>query len=650
MAQPTVELAAELTVTDAASKTLSSIQSGVRNVAKQFDKASSSAMSFAKSTLSTALGVKLAGVGDMVSNAMNKAFDAAKSLGKEQKEVAAALLMTDKSGASYETIKKHAAGLHGELRNMGIAAGVSGSEVVGAYADIAARTTKSEADLKRVMKSMVDASRALPGGLASLTTGFEMMEMGMIRARNPVVQLVASSGLLKGNAREVAKEMQKMKPEDALALGEKAIERMAAKMRNVPLGYGQAIKSMKDIQKSFYESMGTGILKAMSPVMRTFRDEFFKHQGDIANFADKVGKSIYEASKDGVVKLKEAFAWLDSHWDQIANGFKKAADALFTAVKFVVDNKELIAGAFGAYKGVQLGSAGIGAVKDVGGAFVKMGAAEGNKLKGLGVGVTGAEAAGGIAAFLATAAAVVSLGLAVDQATKLYDETVGVEMRSRQAVIDRLNEENAAREKLLVDMRKRDEAQQRLLELGYKMAQAQATPEKFDLTQQNAMDFASMAKKGYTVGSSGENIGTTYTEGAAMVTEFTAAFKAAQESHNQTTINQALRMLQSSSTLQLALVQSGLNVEGGFEALLEAAEKGGSEFGKMAKGLKALLGNGKLNPGKMGVNIGGGNTFNIKQEFREGDPDRVLTVFKGGIAKAALSRLNARVSTPFGGF
>jgi len=650
MAQPTVELAAELSITDAASKTLSSIQSGVRSVSKQFDKATASAMSFIKSTASVAIGVQLAGVGGTFKAAMSQAFSAAQDVAKQQKEVAAALMMTDKTGASYEQLKAHAVGLHGELQELGIKAGVSADAVVDAYAEIASRSNRSEGELKRVMGSMTEAARALPGGLSSLTSGFQAMEMGMIRARNPVVQLVASTGMLKGNAKEVAKQLQKMKPEEAMQIGERAIERMAKKMKAVPLGYGQALQSMKDIQQNFYETMGAGMLKGVTPVMQTLRDEFLKHRDDIEAFAERVGKTMQEWSKEGVVKLKEAFAWLDAHWDQIASGFKEAADALFTAVKFVVNNKEVIAGAFAAHKGYQLGTAGVGAVKDVGGAFIKMGAAEGNKLKGLGVGATGAEAAGGIAAFLATAAAVVSLGLAIDQATKLYDETVGVEMRSRQAVIDRLNEENAAREKLLVDMRKRDEAQQRLLELGYKMAQAQATPEKFATTQQNAMDFASMAKKGYTVGAPGENIGTTYIEGAAMVTEFTAAFKAAQESHNQTTINQALRMLQSSGTLQLALVQSGLNVEGGFEALLEAAEKGGSEFGKMAKGLKALLGNGKLDPSKMGVNIGGGNTFNIKQEFREGDPDRVLTVFKGGIAKAALSRLNARVSTPFGGF
>ena len=43
-----------------------------------------------------------------------------------------------------------------------------------------------------------------------------------------------------------------------------------------------------------------------------------------------------------------------------------------------------------------------------------------------------------------------------------------------------------------------------------------------------------------------------------------------------------------------------------------------------------------------------GSTFNLKQDFRDQDPDRVAVAFQDDIGNAAVSRLQSRFASPFG--
>jgi hypothetical protein len=48
------------------------------------------------------------------------------------------------------------------------------------------------------------------------------------------------------------------------------------------------------------------------------------------------------------------------------------------------------------------------------------------------------------------------------------------------------------------------------------------------------------------------------------------------------------------------------------------------------------------------IKMSGGQTFNIKQEFRDSDPDRIAMVFKRDLVRAIESRRSAGVVSPFG--
>ena len=333
---------------DLASKTLDHVKAGFGKVGKELEHAKSATLGFMSHTASTALGVSMAGLVPTIENWGHAAIEAAISAGREEKSLAAAQMMTDRKGRSYQSLREDAVGLRKELREMGQEAGISGESMVDSFGDIAARSTKSKEGIVRMMGEMAQAGRVVPGGLESITRGFEMIEMGVIRARNPVVMLVASSGLLAGNAKQVAAQMQKMAPEKQMELADKAISRMASKMKGIPLSFGESVQAMKDMKEDVFEMVGAPVFKAFVPVMRSIQSEFKAHKEDIEAWAGSIGASAGTAVAGAAEKVKELFSSISAHWGDISSAIHTASDAMMGAAKFVVDNKETMIRAFGA--------------------------------------------------------------------------------------------------------------------------------------------------------------------------------------------------------------------------------------------------------------------------------------------------------------
>ena len=636
-------VAADLKVTDLASATLNRVKGGFGAVNKEFDHARSSITSFLKNSASTALGLQLAGIIPTMKNLAGEAFEAALAAGKEEKAIAATLMMTDRKDRSYVDLRKEAGGLREELRNMGMAAGVSGDSVVESFNDIAARSTKSTSQIKDLMKSFVQAGRIAPGGLASITQGFEMMELGMVRARNPVVQMIASTGLLKGNAREVAKQLQKMGPDKMMEIAEQAINRMATKMKDVPLSYGETMQSMKDMREELMLLIGRPILKGITPALRTIHEAFDQNMGNIEHFFEGVGVKAGEGIKYAIDAATRGVHELQANWDTISSTISTAASALQAAASFVVSNAGTIAKAFGSHQTM--------GVSTLVSAFAGKGENGGNA--GDILGTTGAAVAGGAkyGVLGATAAgATAAVGNLIEQIRALAYES---ENRSVEGIYLRATAasnatRNAELQKENALLGKRASGNDHFIKGTQDMMEGYRQGQRGSVGMVPEIGFKDMIEAGLPDQAfvSAEAL----KAAQVMTMGFNQMFTGAAESGNQAAVNAAIQTLAGSQQLQYALMNSGIAITGGFEALAKAAEEGGDLASAAMFRSAANLQQGAGGKAAPKVSVGGGNTVNVKQEFREADPDRIMLAFKEGITKAATSRLNARVSSPFGSF
>jgi len=643
------EVAADLVVNDKAGAVINRVKRGFEALDHKVNHVGKELSSFAKNTMSTALGVSLSGLGGTVENVFHTALEAGMELGKQQKAVASALMMTDKGGRGYKEIREQANGLQEELQNLAIGAGASSDAVIESFNDIASRTNKSTDEVQEFMGTMVQAARIAPGGLASITQGFEQIEMGVARARNPIVQMIASTGLLKGNARQVAKEMQKMAPDKMMAIAEQAITRMAKKMKDIPLTFGESMTSLKEMRGQLFEIVGMPIFKGLTPMVQELRKQMTAHRHELEAFAEKVGEKATLAFKYAGDKVKDAFVLINNNWEGIAHSMGTIADTFMSTGKFLMDHKDVIGrmAEFGAggFIGAASNAPGHTSMGGVGGDVIG-GAMAGGKLGG----PTGA----------AIGAAVGAMGSLVEESVALY-ETLAISAGWHRQTLQGLTLENEAREKNLKLMRKEsDEFAKKFAEQEkYRAAAIELMTSMGKMGQPGPTQVGGLKDVGFA------NMTETMINRAAveldqgtqdlsirMANDFKAMMDAAQQSGDEGAIQNVQNLLMNNAKLQYALAASGVDVGKGFDDLVDAMIAGGkmtAEAGaqakKLVKGGKSLEGLGKPT-----INVGGGNTIQVKQEFRDADPDRIMMVFKAAVTKAALSRMNAKVSGPFGGF
>lgn len=640
------EVAADLKINDMSSAAIGRIKGGIQSVSKSIDKATSGLIGFAKNTASTALGVKLAGFGGTMRGLFDEALAAGKELNAQQKSVASALMMTEKGGRSYDEIRAQANGLQSELQDMAITAGASSDAVIESFNDIASRTSKNTSEVKAFMATMIQAGRVAPGGLASITQGFEQIEMGVVRARNPVVQMIASTGLMQGNARQVAKEMQKMAPDKMMALAERAITNMAKKMEKVPLTFGEAMQSAKEMRGQLFEIVGMPIFKGLAPMMRSLQSTLTAHRGELEKWAGSVGDRAAEGMKVAAEKVKEGFKLIGDNWQTISSSIETAGNVLFKSGKFLVEHQDVIGRTLqmgtGGISNVVGGTAGHSSAVGIGGDVVG-GAMAGGKLGGpFGAAMGAMIGAIGAATEEFTALGVlISTGMDVEEHNANHKARVAYTEALKKAV-------KALEDDVGKKMKYTDSAFKLMGMIGAGGIKGQQV--------EGGAKGAVVPEVGFTeLFKSKTSMEIVDKETQAMSNQMAQAFNdmyaVARESGDAAQMNSVMSLLANSKQLQYALAMTTGDVTAGFNDLIDAMVAAGkmtAEAGAAAKGVVGKKG-ALASAGATHINASG-STVHVKQEFREADPDRIMVAMKDGVQRAAMRRISARVSSPFGGF
>lgn len=200
---------------------------------------------------------------------------------KAVRQLQGTLMMLDQGGNNINTINMFAQDLNEEMEDLGVKAGQTADSVRGIFDDIMVRGGHSVDEVKDLTEAMSQAGRITRGGPEALAQGFTMMEMGIVRARNPLVQMISATGVLKGNAKAVAAQLMKMTPEKQLELGEKAIKAMADRAKDMPKSWGEQITSIKGMVEQFMEEAGGPLTAPLMIGLDNVRASLEAHAAEI---------------------------------------------------------------------------------------------------------------------------------------------------------------------------------------------------------------------------------------------------------------------------------------------------------------------------------------------------------------------------------
>jgi hypothetical protein len=543
--------------------------------------------------------------------AAHEGFEAALKQAEQIKTLGGSLLMMS-NGATLKETTSEAKLLHGELEDMGVQAGVASDKMASAFELMASRSNKPIAEVQKLTGEMANIGRVIPGGIDALSEGFSNIEAGVIKARNPLVMMVAQTGLLHGNAKQVAAEMQKMTPEKQMQIAEEAVHRMSDRVKGMPLGFNELVASLKDMKDQVLESLGGPILDAVTRVMGDVRSFFMAHQTQIMEVAEAIGTrigefvtfisdlfveivNVFSDDSDQVgASIEDAMEWAADQWDSI----KDNAHALAQTFKDIIDacNKILEVAK---------------TVADIANPMVMFGLESDAKILKKMVGGSGDKA-----------------------------DVNGVQLSGEQETAY----ERAAKKfgQMNIDTSKLDKA-----EAKFRAAAKESGVAADDIDKLVNSLYAAHQTAIETHGGGKFDAAANMSDSVKAAEAFKATWIAAAKAHDVELMKYGASVLEHSAMLSDELRASGIIVSEGMEDLGSYVKDKALKSAisdKMKINMSALDEAAKAHA----VNFNGGQTFHIKQDFRDQDPDRVALVFQRDIKNAALNRNQSKMATAFG--
>ena len=652
---------ATLKLDDQASAALDKVKSGFSSVHASATKSLAGITDFAKQTASTALGMNLGNMFQGVASTFQDIIQAAKDEATATKKIAGILMMTGKAGESWASLTARAGEYKAELQDLAIKTGVVEDELVEAFEHMTARSAKPPEEIKKLISNMADAAKIVPGGVAAMTNGFQMFEMGMIRAKNPLVSLIKASGLMEGSAKEIAKSLMKMGPEGAMAMGEKAMSQMAEKSKAIPMSMGQMITSLKEMKGSIFETIGGPIFKAIVSSFRgpleSVRKFFKENKEGIEKIAIGLGDSVTGLMLKAGSGLEDTFHYIADNSEKIQAALVTGAQTLYNVLRFMVQHKEVLLALAAAHAVGNSSTA--GAVGGLARSAMTSGQAMGSAA-GMSAGTASvAGAAMGLAAFTAAIAAV---GVAAYQASKLLEENnghlsigAGMADANATAIIEYFNtisKGEGLSKKWSAE--EEDFYQERKNKLMKYMRDANATEgeiaqalEKINKNwakhTENREQLAGLeaAQIDMEKASAAPNDGSAE---IAMAVRIQNAYAWASSTQNQSAMAYIGSFIAGNIQVQNSLLNAGPQIGLAFDGLADVIGDKAGDFASRLRDEGAKIDPKHApKPDKAQVNMNGGQTFNIKQEFKDDNADRVAIVFQRDMLRAALTPRQSRI-------
>ena len=617
MAEDTAEVKIKLVADEAAKKVTEDLKEGLKEAHKGtldvskgmlLAQGATEALGGAASALAGPYGVALEAV-NMLKEALTGAWEMAEKLGessleaannahKEMMGLAGTFQLFDAGKHNFEDIRNYAEGMHEELEQIGIKGGIAGSQVTAMYNSIIDRGGVSSEKAKQLTEDMTVVGKVVRGGADSLAQGFSMMEMGVVRAKNPLVQLISVTGTLKGNAHAVAQQMQHMTPTKQMELAQKAIEKQAELMKKAGVmsqfeNLDTLKTSFEGIRESFLKTLGTPMLEKLIPHLIELRDFLVANADKIENFAASMGEKLGEMIDWFADAFGGIYESVHQNWDDIVSTTKDLLGPLMLMWDYIHEHQSAIGRFFkdvtddvvGAYKWIDK------AMKTVGEELLKII----KELPVVGKKVAAMQAEG------------------IEGHAKISARGLGGED------VEHMNKQIEAYRKVA--------------------AEAGKSNEEIERTVANIMGWHNAAVE---QAADAEN-----QLGAGHTQAFYDYMNRAIRAENDGALEHGISLLKNSELAKQALVQGSVTVEGGFDHFISVIREKSPELAKQLREMSNTI---KKEGGIKGlgpmINFNN-NTFNIHQDFKD-DPDRVMIAFRQDILKSAVSRRQSKLGTIFG--
>jgi len=663
----TAEVQVKLTLDDAASKVADTIKGKFGQLGKAADKIKSEFMSVAKGALTTAIGVNLAPGLQGIVGAFKGMVDNAASVQERMRAIASYFV----TGAdmAWDAAMDRATRIDRELYKASIAIGQNIDDARRAFQNLATQSDGTvegiEAAAKTTEKLLMFAD--ITGeSVTAISDEWAMMERGMVRTRGKMFKMLFSTGIFGKNLREASSYWGKLTDEQRSAAMAKAMGTIYERFAKAPQTFASVQTSLDMVKQRLLDVVGMNVIGVLTAKFDNLLQAIEGKRPQLEAIAARFGKFLGAQIEGALNWAGEKLTWLEDHWDDVVKGAEEGAKAILKAVKFIVENKELILMAYGLNvmaPSIQLGIQAAGALKPM---LIGLKALSFTSLPAFTTSVTAAAGSAATLAlqFAAVAAAALAIYAAFDQYKKLQSEggfrqawqeaRYGPGMHYSEADIEATRKSIQEQQTAGGVESAAAIIQQKQESLAAMKAKAQAkfgasAPEHYEAMGITAME--NMLAKFEKTMPTAANVAFAAT--VQTQSELIAAYNQAVKTGDDAMANYLANLAGKSESLAYGLNDSSVQIEGGFDGFINRLGTTTRTFVEKLNNMYSEQHPQNVKPKEAAtkspaIHMSGGQTFNIKQEFREADPDRIALFFRRDLVRAATSRTRSRVRTPFG--
>jgi hypothetical protein len=674
-----LELRAKLRITDESGDAVRRLKGDLNETGHAADEAQQH-MGVLEHTLSNFAAIEIGelvhGVRELASEFLHAADQGAAA------DQAVAALIATAQGRGWADAHVDAEKLGDELDEIAISAHQAGPAVAEAFQTMLEITGATEGGVERAsdqVKQLSQIATMLGKNVGDISKEFSMMEEGVIRTKGQLFHVLGASGIFGDNTKKAAAGWAQLTEEERLNRLNYALEQMSSKAADATPTFAQLRTSVAGIFEVMSEKLGEPFLHALVPEMSKFSEELRAGLPAIEEFGKEMSVDVAKWVHEAAEAVQEGFDYLHTHGKEIHDTIVSAVETAKSVVEFIIAHKEAIALAFGAKAGIGIAGgllktgseSGIGKAAIGAGQAVFAAGAAGGGIAGAGGAVAGATALGAVGAALG------AWVLAGEQLGKLFSESAADTRQTFDAVrqgMQSMASENTEWSDVEVSAFERMRAN--LLESAQYLGEDVGAAAQFaDAMERShkahvanmkvAADLQSMAgsfevlamsaqfaiedAKNAAEMAAAEKDQATFEGGTGqmIVDQFSSGFEALMAAHDTGAQQYVAHLLGSSKNLFASFLTSAHMSDEGFAALANALEAGGEQFADQAKAIRDLIGNKEHQ--KMNVHFSmPGAKIDIKQDFRDQDPDNIAIVLKRDLVNAAVNRIGSGFSMPFG--
>jgi hypothetical protein len=644
------EIRARLTLEDLASATLDKFKKQTREASGEAKKAEGSFTAWAKQTAAHFAAINLMPAIQQVRTYATEIVNAAAA--EQQAITATAGLVSAVEGIPFGVARGQAEELDASLDQLGMNSGVKNlGEAFQTLLDKMGGTSANVDKARAQTEQLAQVSRVLGKDVQTIANEYGFMQEGVLRTKGQMFQLLQSTGIFGSETKKASAEWAKLTEDERMKRLDRGLASVAGRLSQVPPTFKQVtgqLEAMVDVAK---ETLGAPLIKAVQPELEKLIRAFKEAGPDLSGFAEDAGRELGGWVRTAGEMVRDGFSYIRTHGQEIKAAVVDAFTFAKVVVDSMVDNAKLIAGVWAAAK---YGGAAAGVVKTAG--IAGAAASQMRNAPDIAYGAMSQGGAGVVGAVQGVAALTLAIGglaLAADQAAKatvdygnatddqksqteqLKDLVAKGDIEAFNNLANSMDETSRAAEESMTYIEALIDS------VTHFNGPGGMARETFDALT-NAMRENMAAQIDLNAALANQLAD----DAAVDITLAAEAYNAAIANGNMAHAQFAANLLLQSGITAETLTEAGVALSGGFDTFNELFANASQGTLQQIQGF--FTGKGAASVAKTSINMSGGQTFKINQEFRNADPDRMAVVFHRDMVRAATSRVQAQTSGAFG--